>query len=71
MMKTIKTYLHDYKVFCDESEALRKNHRKGVTAANVICILYCSLIALIYYGFCKSIDKKYDDMLKDINEEEI
>ena len=50
MMKTIKTYLHDYK--------------------DIIRILYCGLIALIYYRFCKSIDKKYDSILKDIDEEE-
>ncbi len=58
MVKTIKTYLHDYMVFCDEAKALRDKHRKGVVAANVLAYVFSAFMILVYYCVCKFVDWK-------------
>lgn len=70
MMKTIKTYLHDFKVFCDEAKALRDKHRKGVVAVNVLTYVFSLFMVLVYYGVCKFVDWKDTYIPKETETEE-
>lgn len=70
MMKTIKTYLHDYKVLCYELKAVREKHRKGVVAANVLAYVFSLYMVLVYYVTCKFIDWKDTYIPKETKTEE-
>lgn len=70
MMKTIKTYLHDYKVFCEESETLRKNHRKGFILWNILVFIVMAIWILGYYIILDQNNYKMTyEILKETEEE--